>query len=77
VLESGWLAIAPPLAAALGSVSVVLITAALCRRFGDRWGYRLVPLDCHADRRRIAVGLGGCGESLFGCGGARRVFSRP
>src|SRR6266404_9856520 len=44
VLESGWLAIAPPLAAALGSGAGGLITAALCRRFGDRWGYRLVPL---------------------------------
>jgi len=44
VLESGWLAIAPPLAAALGSGVGGLITAALCRRFGDRWGYRLVPL---------------------------------
>jgi sugar phosphate permease len=44
VLESGWLAIAPPLAAALGSGAGGLITGALCRRFGDRWGYRLVPL---------------------------------
>jgi ACS family glucarate transporter-like MFS transporter len=35
VLESGWLAMTPPLAAAVG---------ALCVRIGDRWGYRLVPL---------------------------------
>jgi sugar phosphate permease len=44
VLESGWLASTPPLAAALGAGAGGLITAALCRRFGDRWGYRLVPV---------------------------------
>jgi len=44
VLESGWLASTPPLAAALGSGVGGLITAALCQRFGDRWGYRLLPL---------------------------------
>jgi ACS family glucarate transporter-like MFS transporter len=44
VLESGWLATTPPLAAALGSGVGGLITGALCRRYGDRWGYRLVPL---------------------------------
>jgi ACS family glucarate transporter-like MFS transporter len=44
LLESGWLASVPPLAAALGSGVGGLITGALCRRFGDRWGYRLVPL---------------------------------
>src|SRR5229473_2885301 len=44
VLESGWLAMTPPLAAALGSGVGGLITGALCCRFGDRWGYRLVPL---------------------------------
>src|ERR1700676_2693602 len=44
VLESGWLATTPPLAAALGSGVGGLITGALCRRFGDRWGYRLMPL---------------------------------
>jgi len=44
VLESGWLAMTPPLAAALGSGVGGLITGALCQRFGDRWGYRLLPL---------------------------------
>jgi MFS transporter, ACS family, glucarate transporter len=44
VLESGWLAVAPPLAAAVGSGVGGLITGAACQRFGNRWGYRLVPL---------------------------------
>jgi len=44
VLETGWLAISPPLAAALGAGVGGLITGALCVRFGNRWGYRLVPL---------------------------------
>ncbi len=44
VLESGWLAMTPPLAAAAGAGVGGLITAALCRRFGNRWGYRLVPV---------------------------------
>src|ERR1700676_5047965 len=44
VLEGGWLAMTPPLAAALGSGAGGLITGALCRRYGDRWGYRLMPL---------------------------------
>ncbi len=44
VLESGWLAVAPPLAAAVGAGVGGLITGALCPRIGNRWGYRLVPL---------------------------------
>ncbi|MGB6310900.1 MAG: MFS transporter [Steroidobacteraceae bacterium] len=44
VLESGWLASTPPLAAAVGAGVGGLITARLCVRFGNRWGYRLVPL---------------------------------
>jgi len=44
VLESSWLASTPPLAAALGAGLGGLITGALCLRFGNRWGYRLVPL---------------------------------
>jgi MFS transporter, ACS family, glucarate transporter len=44
ILESGWLAMTPPLAAALGAGIGGLITGALCQRAGDRWGYRLVPL---------------------------------
>ena len=43
-LESGWLASTPPLAAAVGAGVGGLITGALCVRFGNRWGYRLVPL---------------------------------
>jgi sugar phosphate permease len=44
VLESGWLASTPPLAAALGAGVGGLITGAACLRLGNRWGYRLVPL---------------------------------
>ena len=44
VLESGWLASTPPLAAALGAGAGGVITGALCLRFGNRRGYRLVPL---------------------------------
>jgi sugar phosphate permease len=44
VLESGWLATAPPLAAALGAGAGGVMTSVLCRQFGDRWGFRLVPL---------------------------------
>ncbi len=44
VLESGWLAMTPPLAAAVGAGVGGIITSALCLRVGNRWGYRLVPL---------------------------------
>src|SRR5271170_4384583 len=44
VLESGWLASTPPLAAALGAGIGGVLTGLLCKRLGDRWGYRLVPL---------------------------------
>jgi ACS family glucarate transporter-like MFS transporter len=44
VLESGWLATAPPLAAALGAGVGGVLTSQCCRRLGDRWGYRIVPL---------------------------------
>jgi ACS family glucarate transporter-like MFS transporter len=44
VLESGWLASAPPLAAAVGAGIGGLITGALCKRMGDRRGFRMVPL---------------------------------
>jgi ACS family glucarate transporter-like MFS transporter len=44
LLESGWLAAAPPLAAALGAGIGGLATGSLCRRFGDRWGFRLLPM---------------------------------
>jgi ACS family glucarate transporter-like MFS transporter len=44
VLDGGWLATAPPLAAALGAGLGGVVTNALLPRFGVRWGYRLVPL---------------------------------
>jgi len=44
LLESGWLSMAPPLAAAAGAGAGGVITGYLCRRHGNRWGYRLVPL---------------------------------
>jgi ACS family glucarate transporter-like MFS transporter len=44
LLESGWLATVPPLAAALGAGVGGLITGMLAQRFGNRWGYRIVPL---------------------------------
>jgi len=44
LLESGWLATAPPLAAALGAGIGGVLTGIFCRRFGERWGFRLVPL---------------------------------
>ena len=43
-LESGWLAGAPPLAAAAGAGIGGLLTGIMCKRFGDRWGFRSVPL---------------------------------
>jgi MFS transporter, ACS family, glucarate transporter len=44
VLQSGWLASTPPLAAAVGAGIGGVATTFLCRRFGDRWGFRMVPL---------------------------------
>jgi MFS transporter, ACS family, glucarate transporter len=44
VLESGWLAGVPPLAAAVGSGLGGLLTGLACKRFGVLAGYRLVPL---------------------------------
>jgi ACS family glucarate transporter-like MFS transporter len=44
LVESGWLAAAPPLAAALGAGIGGKVSGDLCRRFGVRWGFRLVPL---------------------------------
>jgi ACS family glucarate transporter-like MFS transporter len=44
ILESGWLASVPPLAAAAGAGVGGLITGYLCPRVGNRWGYRLVPI---------------------------------
>ncbi len=44
LLESGWLATVPPLAAALGAGAGGVATSILCKKFGDRWGFRVVPL---------------------------------
>ena len=44
ILEGGWLAAAPPLAAAAGAGVGGSLAAALCARFGFRWGFRLTPL---------------------------------
>jgi ACS family glucarate transporter-like MFS transporter len=44
ILEGGWLAAAPPLAAAAGAGIGGKIASYLCSRFGVRWGFRLVPL---------------------------------
>jgi len=44
ILEGGWLAAAPPLAAAAGAGVGGSLAAALCAHFGFRWGFRLTPL---------------------------------
>ena len=43
-LESGWLAMAPPLAAAFGAGIGGAMTGMLVQRFGTLWGYRILPL---------------------------------
>lgn len=44
VLESGWLATVPPLAAGVGAgLGGKLVTMA-CARLGNRWGFRAVPM---------------------------------
>jgi|SRR5215469_11417727 len=44
VLQSGWLAMAPPIAAGVGSGVGGVLTGRLCERYGAAWGYRGVPL---------------------------------
>jgi MFS transporter, ACS family, glucarate transporter len=44
VIQSGALASLPPIGAAIGAGVGGSITDALCRRYGVRWGFRLVPL---------------------------------
>ncbi len=44
LLEGGWLATAPPLAAALGAGIGGVLTGSLCQRFGNRLGFRIMPL---------------------------------
>jgi MFS transporter, ACS family, glucarate transporter len=43
-LQSGWLAIAPPLGAALGAGIGGVLTGLCIPRLGTLWGYRAVPL---------------------------------
>ena len=44
ILESGWLAMLPPLAAGIGAGVGGKLVELLCKRFGNRWGFRLLPL---------------------------------
>jgi MFS transporter, ACS family, glucarate transporter len=58
LLDSSWLATVPPLAAALGAGVGGLLTGALSQRFGNRSGYRMVPLaamSCAAVLLLVAV----------------------
>jgi ACS family glucarate transporter-like MFS transporter len=43
-LQSGWLSMGPPLAAAAGAGIGGFLTGRLCTRYGRFWGFRLVPL---------------------------------
>ena len=43
-IQGGALAGLPPIGAALGAGAGGLITDALCRRYGIKWGFRVVPL---------------------------------
>lgn len=44
VIESGWLSVAPPVAASLGAGIGGLLTGRLCQKLGMVWGFRAVPL---------------------------------
>lgn len=44
VLQSGWLSMAPPVVAGVGSGIGGIVTGRLCARFGAAWGFRGVPL---------------------------------
>ncbi|HTL93476.1 MAG TPA: MFS transporter [Steroidobacteraceae bacterium] len=44
VLQSGWLAMLPPILAGVGSGVGGVTTGWLCKRYGATWGYRGVPL---------------------------------
>jgi MFS family permease len=47
-LQSSWLATAPPLGAAFGAGIGGALTGAFIQRFGNLWGYRIVPLSALA-----------------------------
>lgn len=44
VLQSGWLSMAPPIVAGVGSGIGGVATGKLCARYGAAWGFRGVPL---------------------------------
>ncbi len=44
ILEGGWLATLPPLAAAIGAGVGGKLVCMACPRFGNRWGFRIVPM---------------------------------
>ncbi len=44
VLQSGWLSMAPPIVAGVGSGVGGVATGRLCARYGAAWGFRGVPL---------------------------------
>jgi MFS transporter, ACS family, glucarate transporter len=44
VLEGGWLATVPPLAAALGAGIGGPLVGFMCSRLGNKWGFRIVPM---------------------------------
>lgn len=44
VLQSGWLSMAPPIVAGVGSGIGGIATGRLCARYGAVWGFRGVPL---------------------------------
>lgn len=44
VLEGGWLAVFPPLAAAVGAALGGKLVGMTCSRFGNKWGFRIVPM---------------------------------
>jgi len=44
IIEGGWMAAAPFIAAGLGAACGGRVSDVACRRLGDRWGFRAVPL---------------------------------
>jgi ACS family glucarate transporter-like MFS transporter len=44
LLQGGWLAVFPPLAAAAGAGLGGKLVSVTCSRFGNKWGFRVVPM---------------------------------
>lgn len=44
MLDGGWLATIPPLAAALGAGVGGTLVGVACARLGNKWGFRIVPM---------------------------------